>query len=120
MYIVDIYVVVLSMVLSMIKNYRRIEPRLLHITEFISNYPNFLFPFITIFTLSSSSSSSYFIFFFEFYSRQMESIRSGGVGGGVVDGTEDESSTSVSASIDRSTSTSGGGRLCGINDAASV
>ena len=54
------------------------------------------------------------------HSRQMESIRSGGVGGGVVDGPDDESITSVSASIDKSTSTSGGGRLCGINDAASV
>ena len=52
------------------------------------------------------------------YCRQIESIRWGGVGGGVEDGPEDDSITSVSAS--NSISTSGGGWLWGINEAASV
>lgn len=54
------------------------------------------------------------------YCKQMESMRWGGVGGGVaaVDGSAD--SDDVSTGSVSTTSISGGARLCGISDAASV
>lgn len=45
-------------------------------------------------------------------------MRCGGVGGGVTDGADDVSITSVSGSS--SISASGGGWLCGMSEAASV